>query len=161
MLRDWGQERKYNHVLKGFNYRMEGFQGAVLGVKLRYLEDWTEARRRHAQRYDKLLADSGVLTPAVKPDCRHVYHVYAVRVAERDAFHKALLAKGIHTGIHYPVPVHLQPAFADLGYKSGDFPIAEKAAAEVLSLPMYAELSEAELDSVCSAVKEVYNAANE
>jgi len=156
MLRDWGAESKYRHVLKGYNYRMEGMQGAILRVKLRHLEAWTEARRNHARRYDELLADSGVKIPCEMPSNRHVYHIYAVRIPERDAFQKALLALGVQTGIHYPIPVHLQPAFADLGYKAGDFPHTEAAAEEVLSLPMFAELTSDQQDTVSEAVHEVF-----
>jgi dTDP-4-amino-4,6-dideoxygalactose transaminase/acetyltransferase-like isoleucine patch superfamily enzyme len=141
MLRDWGQERKYHHVLRGYNYRMEGFQGAILRVKLRRLEAWTEARRAHAARYDRLLAGANVTTPVATADTRHVYHVYAVRSDRRDELQRDLQATGIQTGIHYPIPVHLQPAYADLGYGPGDFPESERAAGEVLSLPMYPELT--------------------
>lgn len=158
MLRDWGAESKYIHTLKGYNYRMEGMQGAILRVKLRHLEKWTNARRSHASRYDVLLADSGVKTPSEMQANRHVYHIYAIRVAQRDAFQKALTAKGVNTGIHYPIPVHLQPAYADLGYKEGDFPHTEAASNEVLSLPMFAELTSAQQDRVCLAVREVYRA---
>jgi dTDP-4-amino-4,6-dideoxygalactose transaminase len=155
MLRDWGAERKYEHVLKGFNYRMEGIQGAVLGVKLRHLDAWTEARRAAAARYDGLLAASGVPTPAVMPYARHVYHVYAIRTADRPAWQAALQEKGIQTGIHYPIPIHLLPAYADLGYRRGQFPQAERAAAEVLSLPMYPELTDAQCETVAAAVNDV------
>ncbi len=153
MLRDWGAERKYVHELLGYNYRLEGVQGAVLGVKLRYLEAWTEARRAHAAHYDALLAGSEVVTPAPGVDLRHVYHIYAVRSPERDALQAALHAAEVQTGIHYPLPVHLQPAHADLGYGPGDFPAAELAAAEVLSLPMFPELTEAQVQSVAAAVQ--------
>jgi len=142
MMRDWGQSKKYHHVLPGYNYRLEGIQGAVLRVKLRHLEVWTEARRACAARYDALLADSGVCTPRALPDRRHVYHIYAIRVRARDAFQQALAAQGIQTGIHYPIPVHLQAAYASLGYRMGDFPHTEKAASEVLSLPMFPELTD-------------------
>ncbi|MEH2152551.1 DegT/DnrJ/EryC1/StrS family aminotransferase [Nostoc sp.] len=152
MLRDWGQERRYHHVLKGYNYRMDGIQGAILRVKLRYIEAWTEARRRHAAHYDQLLAESGVSIPAVMPYSRHVYHVYAVRSPERDALQQSLQEQEIQTGIHYPIPVHLQPAYADLGYKSGDFPHSEAASREVLSLPMYAELGTESQTQVAKAV---------
>jgi dTDP-4-amino-4,6-dideoxygalactose transaminase len=141
MLRDWGQKRKYHHVLKGYNYRMDGLQGAILRVKLRHLDAWTEARRAIAVQYDKLLAKSDVITPKVMPYSHHVYHIYAVRLAERDLLQQRLHEQQIQTGIHYPIPVHLQPAYADLGYKIGDFPHSELAAKEVLSLPMYAELT--------------------
>jgi dTDP-4-amino-4,6-dideoxygalactose transaminase len=152
MLRDWGCEQRYHHVLQGFNYRMEGMQGAILGVKLRYLEGWTEARRERAKVYDRLLANSGVVTPKEMAYARHVYHIYAVRCADRDSLAQALQAKGIHTGLHYPIPVHLQEAHRDLGYKAGQFPNSEAAAREVLSLPLYPELSLESLEQVADAV---------
>ena len=153
MLRDWGAEKKYQHVLKGYNYRMEGLQGAVLRVKLRHLEAWTEARRAAAATYDKLLAGSGVPTPQAMVYSRHVYHIYAIRAARRQAWQEALQARGIHTGIHYPIPVHLLPAYADLGYKAGDFPHSEQAANEVLSLPMFPELTPTQCEEVSRAVR--------
>jgi dTDP-4-amino-4,6-dideoxygalactose transaminase len=154
MLRDWGQERKYSHILKGYNYRMEGMQGAILRVKLRYLEAWTEARRAHAKRYNQLLGDVEVQTPVELDSRRHVYHVYAIQTPHRDTLQTKLQARGIQTGIHYPVPVHLQQAYADLGYGKDAFPHSEKAAKEVLSLPMYAELSDEQIVTVSAAVKE-------
>jgi len=153
MLRDWGAEKKYHHVLKGYNFRLEGIQGAVLRVKLRYLEGWTEARRKAAGHYNRLLAGSGVPTPTEMPYARHVYHVYAIRTQERQKWQQALQDQGIQTGIHYPIPVHLLPAFADLGYKAGQFPHSEKAANEVLSLPMFPELTEAQCEEVSRAVR--------
>lgn len=153
MLRDWGQEKKYHHVLKGYNYRLEGIQGAILRVKLRYLKKWTEARHLHATQYNKLLKSSGVKTPEVMPYSRHVYHVYAVRTNKRDVLQKYLNERGVQTSIHYPLPVHLLEGYADLGYQVGDFPQAERAANEVLSLPMYAELSERQIESVCRSIR--------
>jgi dTDP-4-amino-4,6-dideoxygalactose transaminase len=141
MLRDWGQDRRYHHARLGYNYRLEAMQGAILRVKLRRLEAWTEARRAHAAEYDVLLDADGVARPAAAPDAHHVYHVYAVRVPERDRVQQAMASAGVQTGIHYPVPVHLQPAYAALGHRAGDFPHSEAAAAEVLSLPMYPELT--------------------
>ncbi|MDQ3810043.1 MAG: DegT/DnrJ/EryC1/StrS family aminotransferase, partial [Chloroflexota bacterium] len=153
MLRDWGSQRKYHHELRGYNYRLEEIQAAVLRVKLRYLEQWTEARRSHAALYSRLLAGSANVTaPCEMPARRHVYHVYAIRSARRDALQAELRNAGIGTGIHYPLPVHLQPAHADLGYGQGAFPHAERAAGEVLSLPMYAELSEDMLRRVAEAI---------
>lgn len=152
MLRDWGQERKYHHVLKGYNYRMDGIQGAILRVKLRHLDAWTEARRTHAAQYDKLLADSGVKTPTVMPYSHHVYHVYSVRSPQRDVLQQRLHEQGIQTSIHYPIPLHLQQAYAELGYRPGDFPCAESAAQEVLSLPMYAELAQEHLETISTVV---------
>lgn len=154
MLRDWGQEKKYHHVLKGFNYRMEGFQGAVLRIKLRHLESWTEARRSHAAQYDKLLGNVGLETPSACVHNRHVYHVYALRVSERNKLQQFLQTRGIQTGIHYPIPVHLQPAYSDLGYPAGQFPHSERVAGEVLSLPMYAELTESQVQTVANTVRE-------
>jgi dTDP-4-amino-4,6-dideoxygalactose transaminase len=153
MLRDWGQDRKYHHVLRGYNYRMEGFQGAVLRVKLRHLEKWTEARRALVSEYNRLLAGSGVELPKEMAWARHVYHVYTLRIEDRDAVQQSLQSAGIQTGIHYPVPVHLQPAYADLGYGRGAFPHAEAAARQVLSLPLYPELSLQAVAEVANAVK--------
>jgi dTDP-4-amino-4,6-dideoxygalactose transaminase len=155
MLRDWGQERKYHHTLKGFNYRMEGVQGAVLRVKLRHLDAWTEARRSHAAYYSELLANSDVQTPVAAPYARHVYHVYAVRTPQRDALQEGLQARQIQTGIHYPIPVHLQRAYREFGFGEGDLPVTEKAASELLSLPMYPELQRTQIETVCHAVREI------
>jgi dTDP-4-amino-4,6-dideoxygalactose transaminase len=154
MLRDWGQDRKHHHVLKGFNYRMEGMQGSILRVKLRHLERWTEARRTHAVEYRRLLQDAGVEIPIEAPYARHVYHIYAIRTRDRATLQRTLQANGIGTGIHYPVPVHLQPAYEDAAYGPGNFPHAERAANEVLSLPMYPELSFTNVEMITAAVKE-------
>jgi dTDP-4-amino-4,6-dideoxygalactose transaminase len=159
MLRDWGAEKKYQHVLKGYNYRLEGIQGAVLRVKLRHLEAWTESRRAAAATYDRLLSGSRVPTPEAMPYSRHVYHIYAVRVRERERWQKALQEQGIQTGIHYPIPVHLLPAYADLGYRAGQFPHAEQAANEVLSLPMFPELTSAHCEEVAQAVRKLADAS--
>jgi dTDP-4-amino-4,6-dideoxygalactose transaminase len=155
MLRDWGQDRKYHHLLRGYNYRMEGFQGAVLGVKLRHLEQWTEARRNLVQQYNRLLSDCGLDLPTEMAWARHVYHVYTIRSKERNRLQKALADEGVQTGVHYPVPVHLQPAYSDLGYGPGSFPEAEAAAKQVLSLPLYPELSLHVVSRVADAVKRV------
>ena len=153
MLRDWGAEKKYHHVLKGFNYRLEGIQGAVLRVKLRHLEAWTEGRRAAAAHYDRMLAGTGIRGPKPRDHQRHVYHVYAVRTPNRAEWQEALQSQGIQTGIHYPFPVHLLPAYENLGYKAGDFPEAEAAASEVLSLPMFPELTEQQCRTVCTALR--------
>jgi dTDP-4-amino-4,6-dideoxygalactose transaminase len=152
MLRDWGQDRKYHHVLRGYNYRMEGFQGAILRVKLRHLDSWTEARRAIVSKFNQLLADSGMELPTQMPWARHVYHAYTVRTKERGVVQAALEKEGIQTGIHYPVPVHLQPAYADLGYARGAFPHSEKAADEVLSLPLFPEMTDDQIRSVSHAL---------
>ncbi|TAV82000.1 DegT/DnrJ/EryC1/StrS family aminotransferase [Rhizobium leguminosarum] len=157
MLRDWGQEQRYHHLLKGFNYRMDAIQGAILRVKLRHLEAWTEARRTHARRYSSLLAGSTVLTtPVEAADRRHVYHVYAIRSRDRDGLQRLLSAEGIPSGLHYPIPVHLQKAHADLGYQAGDFPVSEAAAREVLSLPIYPEMPVRHVDQVVAALEYAY-----
>jgi dTDP-4-amino-4,6-dideoxygalactose transaminase len=159
MLRDWGQEQRYHHVLKGFNYRMDGIQGAILRVKLRHLESWTELRRMHAAHYRKLLAGSRQIElPAELPNRRHVYHVFAVRAWDRDALAARLKAAGVQTGLHYPIPVHLQRAHEDLGYRVGDFAHSEAAARQVLSLPIYPEMSPAHVEAVADAVEEFAHA---
>ncbi|HEX3819884.1 MAG TPA: DegT/DnrJ/EryC1/StrS family aminotransferase [Candidatus Sulfotelmatobacter sp.] len=155
MLRDWGQDRKYRHLLRGYNYRMEGFQGAILRVKLRHLETWTEARRAIVHQYNELLADCDLEMPSEMPWARHVFHVYTIRTEDRDGLQSALTAEGIQTGIHYPVPAHLQPAYSDLGYGAGDFPHSEKASKQVLSLPLYPELVPASVAEVAGVVKRV------
>jgi dTDP-4-amino-4,6-dideoxygalactose transaminase len=155
MLRDWGAEKKYHHELKGYNYRLEGMQGAVLRVKLKYLEEWTESRRAVAAYYNQLLKGLAVSTQKEMSYARHVYHVYAIRVSQRDEWQQALLAKSIQTGIHYPISVHLLAAYADLGYKAGDFPHSERASNEVLSLPMFAEFTRAQCEEVCDAIADL------
>ncbi len=154
MLRDWGQTRKYHHDYKGFNYRMEGVQGAILRVKLRHLDTWTDARREHAAYYNELLADTGARIPIQEDDARHVYHVYGVRIPRRDAVQEALQARDIQTGIHYPIPVHLQKAYRELGYSEGDLPVTEQASMELLSLPMFPELERDQIEEVCDAVRQ-------
>ncbi|NEI32752.1 erythromycin biosynthesis sensory transduction protein eryC1 [Rhizobium leguminosarum] len=157
MLRDWGQEQRYHHLLKGFNYRMDAIQGAILRIKLRHLEVWTEARRAHGRRYSLLLGGSANLrTPVEIADRRHVYHVYAIRSRDRDQLQRVLSEEGIQSGLHYPIPVHLQKAHADLGYKAGDFPISEAAAREVLSLPIYPEMPGWHVDQVAAALENTY-----
>jgi dTDP-4-amino-4,6-dideoxygalactose transaminase len=152
LLRDWGAEHKYHHVVRGFNYRLEELQAAILRVKLSELEGWTEARRAHAARYRELLAGGPVDLLDEAPDTRHAYHVFVVRHPERDRLASALASHGVATGIHYPLPVHLQPGYADLGYGTGDFPVAERAASEVLSLPMYPELRPDQVEAVAELV---------
>ncbi|MGB8291779.1 DegT/DnrJ/EryC1/StrS family aminotransferase (plasmid) [Rhizobium ruizarguesonis] len=157
MLRDWGQEQRYHHLLKGFNYRMDAIQGAILRIKLRHLEAWTEARRAHGRRYTLLLGGSANLrTPVEIAGRRHVYHVYAIRSRDRDQLQRVLSEEGIQSGLHYPIPVHLQKAHADLGYKAGDFPISEAAAREVLSLPIYPEMPAWHVDQVAAALENTY-----
>ena len=154
MLRDWGAEKKYHHVLKGYNYRMDGIQGAVLGVKLQYLEQWTEARRANARYYRSVLQDTQLTLPQELPGRRHVYHIYAVLTPARVALQEFLTAHQIGCGLHYPIPVHLLEAYADLGYKAGNFPVTEHVAAQQLSLPMFAELTHSQIDSIAALVCE-------
>jgi dTDP-4-amino-4,6-dideoxygalactose transaminase len=155
MLRDWGQERKYHHVLKGYNYRMEGMQGAILRVKLRHLEAWTEVRRAHARRYNDFLAGSRMILPQEVPGRRHVYHIYGIQVQDRATVQQVLKEQRISTGVHYPIPVHLLPAYTDLGYGEGDFPVSEQIADRELSLPMFAELSEEQQQNVATTLRMV------
>jgi dTDP-4-amino-4,6-dideoxygalactose transaminase len=158
LLRDWGQPRKYLHTEKGFNARMDEIQAALLKVKLPHLERWTDLRRQAAARYDSNLDSAGVVHAAPARGRNHVYHVYAVRTAERDAVRARLADAGVATNIHYPIPVHLQPAYADLGYRLGDFPVSEQLADETLSLPMFPGITEAQVDTVCAAVADACKA---
>jgi len=151
-LRDWGRGQRYEHRVKAFNYRMDGIQGAILRVKLRHLEAWTERRRQVAEWYATALDQDTVRLPQARPGCRHVYHVYAVRIDDREKLREALDNRGIQTGVHYPIPVHLQPAHADLGYHAGDFPVAEQVAREVLSLPIFPEMTREQVQTVAEAV---------
>jgi dTDP-4-amino-4,6-dideoxygalactose transaminase len=155
MIRDHGSEKKYYHEIMGHNYRMEGIQGAVLGVKLRHLGAWTDARRKNAALYNKHLKGiPGIVTPTEMPYAKHVYHLYVIRAPKRDELAKFLEGKGISTGLHYPIPCHLQKVFAHLGGKPGDFPVTEKAANEILSLPMFAELTEEQIKYVADSIRE-------
>ena len=154
MLRDWGCERKYHHQIKGFNYRLDEIQAAILRVKLGYLDRWNEARRKHAAAYDSELAHTGLVRPREMPWGHHVYYVYAVRSEVRDELQRWLKAHGIDSGIHYPIPVHMQAGYADLGYRQGDFPHSELAASQVLSLPLYPELRPAQRQLAVSAIQE-------
>jgi dTDP-4-amino-4,6-dideoxygalactose transaminase len=142
MLRDHGQSRKYYHEVVGTNGRMDGIQGAILSVKLKYLDSWNQARRGHADAYRRVLEGvAGVKAPREMKYARHVYHVFAVRSAARERLMDALAESGIACGVHYPVPIHLQNAYAGRGELAGSFPVAERCAAEFLSLPMFPELT--------------------
>jgi dTDP-4-amino-4,6-dideoxygalactose transaminase len=155
MLRDHGQSRKYYHALMGWNCRMDGIQAAVLSIKLRHLDEANSLRRKHAKAYNQAFAGiDEVLTPFEALYARHVYHVYAIRVQERDEVIASLTEKGIQCGVHYPVPVHLQKAYRSLGYGRGDFPISEQTALEFISLPMFPELTEAQVEIVALSLRE-------
>jgi dTDP-4-amino-4,6-dideoxygalactose transaminase len=152
LLRNHGSEQKYKHEIIGYNFRLEGIQGAVLNVKLRHLDKWNDLRRAHAARYNELLSESALNLPRELPYARHIYHLYVVQADERDALQQRLAAAGVQTGIHYPIPIHLQPAYAFLGHKAGDFPEAERQAARVLSLPMFPELTGEQLETVAKVI---------
>jgi dTDP-4-amino-4,6-dideoxygalactose transaminase len=141
-LRDWGQKEKYIHQYPGFNYRMDTIQAAVLRVKLRHLDEWTKSRQKHAALYNELITHADIVIPSCDDRRTHAYHVYAIQVAGRDGVREKLKQQGIDTGIHYPVPVHLQEAYNNLGYSSGSFPVTESISGKLISLPIYPELSE-------------------
>jgi len=154
LLRDWGAPQKYHHELKGYNYRLEGVQGAVLGVKLPHLDKWNGARAAHGAAYNEALKGSSVKTPETMPYAKHVFHVYAIRSQQRDKLQSFLHERGIQSGIHYPIPCHLQKAYADPAYPAGSFPHSEAAAREILSLPMFPELTNEQIQTVSAAIKE-------
>lgn len=155
LLRDHGQAAKHFHSAIGWNARMDGMQAAVLSVKLKRLLDANAARRRHAQVYDRLLADEPrVIRPAVGRNNLHAYHIYAVRIKNRDAVLQRMIRRGVNCSIHYPVPIHLQKAYGFLDLKPGAYPVAERCAREVLSLPMYPELQPGQIEFVVSTLKE-------
>ena len=160
LLRDHGSEQKYRHEIVGYNFRLEGIQGAVLGVKLKYLDRWNALRREHAALYRELLApleESGALSlPCESPDAESVYHLFVIQSDARDRLQRFLSAAGVQTGIHYPVPIHLQPAYASLGHKEGDFPSAESQSRRLLSLPMFAELTDAQIAYVSEALGDFF-----
>ncbi len=159
ILRNYGSRKKYYHEFKGFNSRLDTLQAAILRVKLRHLDEWNRKRIRNGLLYSSLLKDiKEVITPQFREDSdySHVFHLYVVRVEKRDRLLDFLDKKGIRCGIHYPVPLHFQEAYEDLGYKEGDFPIAEKLSKEILSLPMYPELTEEEIIYVVESIKEFY-----
>ena len=152
LLRNYGGEVKYIHRELGFNRRLDTLQAAILNVKLAHLDTWNEARRRHAAQYTELLAGSGVQTPRAAPWAEPVWHLYTVQLEERDALREYLAARGIETGIHYPIPVHLQECYEQLGYRPGDFPVTEAQASHMVSLPMYPEMSEDAIARIADAV---------
>lgn len=160
ILRDHGQVRKYHHTMVGWNCRMDGIQAAVLRVKLQHLAAGNERRRQHAQRYSQALAEvaTEIILPVEAEYASHVYHVYAVRLRERDDILRAMEAEGISCGIHYPVPVHLQPAYENLGYERGAFEVSERTSSEFLSLPMFPELTCEQVDAVAQSLQKVAGA---
>ena len=158
MIRDHGSEKKYYHAMWGHNYRLDGIQGAVLGVKLPHLAAWTDARRAHARTYNTRLTGMGdLIIPQENPLARHVYHLYVVQTANRDELQSFLGEREIGAGLHYPLPLHLQEAYRNLGYKKGDFPVTEKVAARGISLPMFAELTADQIDCVVGAIEDFFD----
>ncbi len=154
MLCDHGRKGKYEHEIEGFNFRMDGIQAAILSVKVKHLEKWTEARRSNARLYNAAFQGTDIIAPNEKSYAKHVYHCYVIRTRKREAVQKKLNESGVATGVHYPIPLHLQPAYKYLGYKKGDFPVSEHCAEEVLSLPMFPELTADEVALIASLVKE-------
>jgi dTDP-4-amino-4,6-dideoxygalactose transaminase len=154
-LRDHGQAQRYHHDEVGFNYRMDAMQGAILGIKLARLAGWTESRRRLARRYQEELAGLPIRLPVEPPERRHVWHLFVVLHERRDEIRKGLEERGVQTGLHYPIPVHLQKAYAHLGYGRGEFPVAERVARECLTLPLFSEMTERQQDAVIEAIEDV------
>jgi dTDP-4-amino-4,6-dideoxygalactose transaminase len=158
LLRNWGSSRRYHHEQRGFNYRLDAIQSAVIRVKLRHLSAWTLRRREIAALYTQKLKDAPLTLPLELPGSYHVYHVYAVGVKGRDQVAQQLAERGIQSNAHYPIPVHLQNGYRDLGYRMGDFPESEKMANETLSLPIYPEMTDGQVEFVCAQLKEILGA---
>src|SRR5437660_7296903 len=152
MLRNYGQKEKYQHLFRGYNRRLDTLQAAVLRVKLKYLEKWNAARRSNAVLYHKFLEGCGVVLPGEAGGAESVWHLYVIRIEQRDVLREHLISQGISAGIHYPIPIHLQPAYRDLGYKRGEFPVTESYAQELLSLPMYAEMTQGQIEYVSKTI---------
>jgi dTDP-4-amino-4,6-dideoxygalactose transaminase len=156
MLRDHGSTHKYEHQVPGYNYRMEGLQGAFLGVKLKYLDNWNDRRRAVAERYRQTLNSTPLILPTEMPYARHVYHLYVIQTDQRDVLREHLSSRGIETGLHYPLPLHLQEAYRHLGYSRGDFPVAERVAQQGMSLPMFGGMEPEAADLVGFAIREFF-----
>lgn len=159
MLREHGQSQKYYHDMEGYTGRLDAIQAAVLRLKLKRLTDWNRARRENAKRYDRLLAGvPGVAVVREAPSSESVYHLYVILVDDRDGLQKHLTRKGVGTGLHYPLPLHLQKAYARMGFKKGDFPVSERTADRLLSLPMFAELTSDQIEYVAECIREYVEA---
>jgi len=154
LLRNHGRIKKYDHEYEGYNCRLDTIQAAVLRVKLKYIDSWNEARINHASLYGKLLQNKNIILPVKQKDCKHVYHIFAVRVANRDKLLNKLKNEDIEAGIHYPIPLHLQPAYRYLGYKKRDFPNTEKYVKEIISLPMFPELNKEKIKKIVDSINE-------
>ncbi|MCL5069990.1 MAG: DegT/DnrJ/EryC1/StrS family aminotransferase, partial [Actinobacteria bacterium] len=157
LLRNYGFEDRYKSVIRGFNSRLDEIQAALLDFKLTKLDEWNLRRKQIAKRYINELSGLPIILPSYLPENIHVFHLYIIRVAQRDKFMKFLLNEGINTIIHYPIPMHLQPAYKFLGYKKEDLPVTEKLSEEILSIPIYPELEDAEVDYVIAIIKKFYN----
>lgn len=156
LLRNHGQKSKYEHVMEGYCSRLDTLQAAVLRVKLQRLDEWNARRRQVAAWYNERLADLPVVCPYVMPDVEHVYHLYVIRTERRDALREFLAARGIGTGMHYPVPLPQTEAYGSMGFRRGQFPVTERLAGEILSLPMFAEMTEAQVDEVAAAIRDFF-----
>lgn len=158
MLANHGRKEKYTHEMEGVNSRLDALQAAILRVKLQHLDRWNEARRRHAARYLELLRDTDIVLPTIRPEAEPVWHLFVVRVREREKLQAQLAQLGISTGVHYPVPLHLQPAYEYLGLERGSLPVTERVADEVMSLPLYPEMTEAQVEEVAEALRSLVQA---
>jgi dTDP-4-amino-4,6-dideoxygalactose transaminase len=160
MIRDHGQAKKYYHDIEGYNGRLDSIQAGWLSVKLRHLAKWNESRRARAHRYHELLAEvrDAIVVPTEASWTKGVYHLYVVRVQDREAFQASMAEAGIGTGIHYPIPLHLQKAYESLNLKQGDFPVTERVAAEIVSLPMFPQMTNEQVDEVSKRAKEFIGA---
>jgi len=154
MLRNHGQKQKYFHEIIGFNSRLDNLQAAILRIKLKYLDQWNNARNKLAEIYSKELLNTHLVLPKTNPDTYHVFHLYVARSQKRNELMNFLKEREIYTGIHYPIPIHLMGAFKNLDYKKGDFPITEKMADEIISLPLYPEMGKEAVHFVVGAIKE-------
>jgi len=157
LLRNYGQNVKYHHILRGFNSRLDEIQAAILRIKLKKLNKWNDIRRKNAKLYNKLLKTTNVIRPIERRDCKHVYYLYVIRSSQRDKLQEWLKSKKIETMIHYPIPIHLQDAYKDLGYRRGDFPITEKCVDEILSLPMFPELKSDQIKEIAIRIRNFKN----
>lgn len=161
MLRNYGQKDRYHHDIKGINSRLDEIQAAVLTVKIDYLDAWNKRRNEISQLYNRLINDYGlspnVNTPYVQHNVYHIYHLYVIRAKERDRLQDYLAKNGVQTLFHYPIPIHLQKAYVDLGYRKGDFPITEKNAKQIVSLPIYWSLEDKQVEYVCTTIKGFYH----
>ncbi len=157
MLRDYGQKEKYHHLVKGYNSRLDTLQAAILRVKLKKLDEWNKKRMEAAEQYHQLLKKEDIVLPEIAPDRTHVFHLYVIRIKRRDHARKFLEKNGISTGIHYPIPIHLQPSFKEIGYKEESFPVTETYSKEVLSLPLYPEIKREQIEYVSQKIEEFFS----